>query len=83
MIRNVTDLSLVKQVKKAEKVLEDFAMIEKVLDLTRRSLVNFQHYVAVTDTLQSVAQNLSILNAHKKRFQRIVDEHKNGRLEKA
>lgn len=63
-----------KDYKIAKKFEEDFASIDKVIDLSIRGLVNFKQYKPVVAILHEMNNQRTILQAHNKVAKKILDK---------
>jgi hypothetical protein len=76
-----------KILEKSEKVIEELKMVVYIINLSISGLSHFDKYVFVTECI-SVLQNNKVLleihlNKYKKAVEKIKEEIKNGKLEKA
>lgn len=68
------DLKTFKNKKKYKQIVEDLTNVNKVLDLTQRSLIHFKRYKNVQEIISICETNLTLLEMYKKKYESLLKE---------
>ena len=55
--------------KKFKQIVEDLENINRILDLTQRSLIHFKRYKNVQEIISICETNMTLLNLYKKKYE--------------
>ncbi len=69
----MNDIANFKQYKKAKKVVEELDNALKIISLAIKGLSLYDKYIPVQDAIYVLQCNKTILNIHRKKYKKIVD----------